>query len=248
MSIPAHDDARSGSVRAQAKEDTRAMTDATAAAKILPIPGPAREDGLTPAGLQSLPVLRRRRMTVALLNVLTMAALASGMHGVFVSGGWTAAEMVILGCFLVGAPWTVMGLWNAVIGLWLLRGPGLRAACPVMNDGDGDEPLQLRIAVVMCLRNEDPDRALARLTEVRRSIDETGQGAAFEVFALSDTDHPAIAAAEEAAFHALRPVLGAGAVYRRRAANEGWKAGNIRDFLRRWGAATTCSCRSTATA
>ncbi|MFN3613749.1 MAG: glucans biosynthesis glucosyltransferase MdoH [Rubrimonas sp.] len=195
----------------------------------------APAQALTPAGLQSRAVLRRRRILVTALNALTLGALGWGVSGVLATGGWSVAEIVIFASFLVGAPWTVMGLWNAVIGLWVLHGAGLRSACPVIDDGDGCEPLRLRVAVVMCLRNEDPDRALRRLAEVRRSLDETGQGGAFAVFALSDTDDPLIAQAEVATFEALRPTLGPGAVYRRRLRNEGWKAGNLRDFLRRWG-------------
>ena len=40
----------------------------------------------------------------------------------FSAGGWSTSDIVIFGCFLVGAPWTVMGMWNAVIGIWLLHG------------------------------------------------------------------------------------------------------------------------------
>lgn len=86
----------------------------------------------------------------------------------------------------------------------------------------------------MTIRNEDPDRALTRLAEVRRSLDATGAGAAFELFVLSDTTDPEVAAAEERAMERWRPRLGA-ATYRRRERNEAFKAGNIRDFLRRWG-------------
>ncbi|PKQ05222.1 MAG: glucans biosynthesis glucosyltransferase MdoH, partial [Alphaproteobacteria bacterium HGW-Alphaproteobacteria-10] len=93
----------------------------------------------------------------------------------------------------------------------------------------------MRVAVALCLRNEDPARALARLAAVRESLDATGQGAAYDLFALSDTDDPAVAAQEEQLFAQMRDRLGASARYRRRDDNAGWKAGNIRDFLRRWG-------------
>jgi membrane glycosyltransferase len=211
------------------------MTDATPAV-LIDLPGRDRADGMTPAGLQSRAVLKRRRLLVAGLNVALVALLSAGIWRVFGAGGWAPAEIAIFVAFLIGAPWTAMGLINAVIGLWVLHGPrGLVDACPVLHDGDGDEPIRQRVAVVMCLRNEDPARALSRLAEVRRSLDATGQGAAFEFFAMSDTDDPEVAAEEERVFAALRPVFGPGAQYRRRESNEGWKAGNLRDFLRRWG-------------
>ncbi|TVQ56194.1 MAG: glucans biosynthesis glucosyltransferase MdoH [Rhodobacteraceae bacterium] len=201
-----------------------------------PFPTRDADDGLTPAGLQSRAALRRRRLFVLALNLATLALLFWGMVRVFGAGGWSSADVVIVACFLVGAPWTVMGFWNAVIGLWALHGPrGLADACPVLRDGDGDAPLVSRVAVVMCLRNEDPERAFRRLVAIRESLDATGWGDRFDVFAMSDTDDPAVAAEEERLFDALRPRLGFGARYRRRTSNEGWKAGNLRDFLRRWG-------------
>jgi len=201
---------------------------------------PLREtaDGLTPAGLQPRALLLRRRLLLAGLNLCALGALGWGVAHVLSIGGWSVAEAVIFACFLIGAPWTVMGFWNAVIGLWALHGPrGLRDACPVLDDGADEGPLSTRTAVVMCLRNEDPARALARLAAVRAALDATGQGAAYDLFALSDSDDPAVAAAEERLFALMRDQLGVGARYRRRADNAGWKAGNIRDFLRRWGGA-----------
>ncbi|MEA2852068.1 MAG: rane glycosyltransferase, partial [Rhodospirillaceae bacterium] len=59
----------------------------------------------------------------------------------------------------------------------------------------------------------------------------------FHVYVLSDTSRPDIAAEEEQSFGGLThewegrlPVT-----YRRREANSGFKAGNVRDFLERWG-------------
>jgi membrane glycosyltransferase len=152
------------------------------------------------------------------------------------AGGWSLPEYLIFASFLIGAPWTVMGMWNAVIGLWLLhRRDGLAEACPMLEDGLGNEPPSGRVALLMCLRNEDPWRALGRLASVRRSLDATGQAHAFTFFVLSDTDDPAVIEAEAEAFRAHAPALGPGVVYRRRDDNRGYKAGNISDFLRRWG-------------
>ena len=46
----------------------------------------------TPTGTQSMQVLRRRRLTMLLLNVLTYALLMWGVGVVLSAGGWTATS------------------------------------------------------------------------------------------------------------------------------------------------------------
>lgn len=198
-----------------------------------PIASPAS----TPAGIQSSRVLFRRRVFVAALNLGALAALGWALSRLLGAGGWSVADGVIFAAFMIGAPWTIMGFWNAVIGLLLLHGGrgGLAATSPHLAAAEADAPLRERTALTMFLRNEDAERALSRLAATKRSLDATGEGARFDVFVLSDSSDPEIAAAEEAAFARWRDALGPGARYRRREANTGWKAGNIRDFLDRWG-------------
>ena len=195
--------------------------------------------GTTPAGLQFTAQLRRRRRIVLGLNVATYATLVAGLAWVLGTGGWSAVDVAILVCALIAAPWTVLGFWNAILGLWLLHGvpDGLDRVAPFARAGDGTEPLRLRTAVLMTLRNEDPARAMTRLSVVKESLDATGHGDAFAYFILSDTSRPEIAAAEEAAVAAWRAGIPDPdrIVYRRRDVNDGFKAGNVRDFLDRWG-------------
>ena len=89
----------------------------------------------------------------------------------------------------------------------------------------------------MTLRNEDPERAILRLRTVKASVDATGEGGAFSYFVLSDTNDPAVAAAEEKAVEAWKAADPDRdrIVYRRRTDNTGYKAGNVRDFCARWG-------------
>ncbi|WP_186419581.1 glucans biosynthesis glucosyltransferase MdoH [Bosea sp. CS1GBMeth4] len=200
----------------------------------------AQEDfRLTPAGLQSVQALRARRWLVATLNLLTLAALLCGLAHVLSAGGWSLADIAILIAFLFGAPWTVLGFWNAAIGLWLLHGvtDGLDRVAPFATAGDASTPLTVRTAVLMTLRNEVPARAFRRLEVVKQSLDATGEGAWFDYFVLSDTDDPAVAAAEDqlAAAFAARIGEPGRLTYRRRSDNAGYKAGNLRDFCERWG-------------
>jgi len=200
----------------------------------------AQEDGrLTPAGLQSLATLRARRWLVASLNLVTLAALLYGLAHVLSAGGWSLADIAIFIAFLFGAPWTVLGFWNAAIGLWLLHGTqgGLDQVAPFAAVGEAQTPLTVRTAVLMTLRNEDPARAFARLRIVKESLHATGEGGWFDYFVLSDTNDPAVAAREEALAAELSRDAGEDCtiVYRRRSDNAGYKAGNVRDFCERWG-------------
>lgn len=195
--------------------------------------------GLTPAGLQDEAILSRRRLLVLVLNLATLALLLAGLAHVLAAGGWSAADVAIFVAFLFGAPWTVLGFWNAAIGLWLLHGrkDGLAEVAPFAVAGERPTPLSLRTAVLMTLRNEDPARAFRRFRVVKESLDATGEGAWFDYFVLSDTDDPAVAAAEEELAGAWTREIGEPSrlTYRRRDDNAGFKAGNLRDFCERWG-------------
>ena len=198
----------------------------------------------SPTGLQAITTLKWRRRLVILLNIVTYLALAAAAWQLAAWNGWTIVDAIMFVCFLLGTPWAVLGFWNALIGLWLLHGAkdAVGDVAPYAAAGDAVTPLTIKTAVLMTLRNEDPARALKRLSTVKASIDETGEGAAFSYFILSDTNKADVAAAEEAGVAAWRAAeeardSGAGEriVYRRRTENTGFKAGNVRDFCDRWG-------------
>lgn len=193
-----------------------------------------------PGGLQSMAELQRRRTIVTILNFTTYGAMMGAAAYLLSAGGWTPVDVVIFLCLMIGIPWPILGFWNAVIGLWLLHGvkDPRAAVAPFASAGDEAEPLHVKTAILMTLRNEDPQRAVTRLQTIKRSLDATGEGAAFSYFLLSDTDNPEIAELEErlvAIWRASEPDH-APIIYRRRSENTGFKAGNIRDFCERWGA------------
>ncbi len=195
-------------------------------------------NGLTPTGTQSTSVLFRRRVLVAVLNLATFAVVTAAFARLVSTGGWTALDMALLATFMLSTPWTILGVWNALVGLWLLhaREDGMRAVAPYAFNGPACEPITARIAICMTLRNEDPERALARFRRVKHGLDNTPDAARFAYFVLSDSTVPEIAAAEEACFRRWQDEEESSPLhYRRRASNEGFKAGNIRDFLARWG-------------
>jgi membrane glycosyltransferase len=150
---------------------------------------------------------------------------------------WMSAESLIFFLFLLALPWYAAGLWNALIGFWLLQGGKhrLSRADPFLRMTEQSKLIQARTAIIMTIRNEDPERAFLRLAAIRDSVDATGQGALFNYFVLSDTSDDAIACREHALSKTWQQNGRAKLFYRRREVNAGFKAGNIRDFLESWG-------------
>ncbi|MCV0370342.1 glucans biosynthesis glucosyltransferase MdoH [Filomicrobium sp.] len=176
-----------------------------------------------------------RRLSMVGLNIATLAALFAGVATVLGGDGWTLVDVLIMACVVLSAPWTVLASWNAIIGLFLTlayRDPA-KIVAPFWSDASPRAPIKSRCALLMTVRNEDPDRAFARLEAIRASLEQTGQSAAFDLFVLSDTDIPAIAEREEQLFaDKRRQFAGLGnAYYRRRSARTGFKAGNVWEFV-----------------
>ncbi len=188
--------------------------------------------------LQNPLELARRRRMVAVMNLSIYLLLLVWLGAILQQDGWSDIDLAIFIAFAVAAPWSVLGFCNAMLGFWLLhrRPDALRLVAPFARDGDAATPLSVRVAMLMTIRNEDPARAFARLRAMKASIDQTGCGAQFDWFMLSDSTNPDIAAREEAAFAKWRIEGDAARLrYRRRPDNRGYKAGNIRDFCERWG-------------
>jgi membrane glycosyltransferase len=172
--------------------------------------------------------MRARRLFFLAANLLTYATMLVVLaHAI----GWSGLNLILFATFAIFTPWSVLGFWNAAIGLTLLFSPRRPQTLRP------DPPVTLRTAIIMTIRNEDPERAVARLRRVQQSIDATGEGAWFAFFLLSDTTHPDIAAREEVAMAAWRAQAPSPdrLHYRRRVRNPGFKAGNVMDFCQHWG-------------
>ncbi len=183
--------------------------------------------------------LAGRRVLFAALVIATIAAVMGLAAAALSAHGLGPLDVVLLALFLVTLPWTVIGFWNAAIGFVILRfarNP-VAAVTPAAARIRGDEPITASVALLACIRNEDPDRVIRNLGPMLDGL--AAAGAQFHLYALSDTADPAIAAAEERAFAALADTWRGRirVTYRRRDDNAGFKAGNIRDFCLRFGAA-----------
>ena len=180
-----------------------------------------------------------RRALLTLLVVLTVAAGVQMMFHILVPNGLKPLEVGILGLFMLTFGWISIAFWTAVAGFALrllgLEPLRMRRRRPRRCTGAG---LRTRTALVMPICQEEPLRVFAGLEAVLRSLRETGAGAHFDTFILSDTAHEALAQGLPQGLLALRQRLdaGEGLRYRRRTERQGRKAGNIADFCRRWGA------------
>ncbi len=180
-----------------------------------------------------------RRILFAVLVISTIAAMLSLMARMLAPGGLSAFDIVVLALFAVTLPWTVIGFWNAVIGLIVMRcaKDPVATVLPAAARFSGHESITASTAILLCVRNEGPERIVRNLEPLLSGLVEAGVGDRFHLYVLSDTSDPAIAATEEARFGQLAAAWQdrIAITYRRRTDNEGFKAGNIADFCKRWG-------------
>jgi membrane glycosyltransferase len=180
-----------------------------------------------------------RRLLFAGLVVATIIAVMGLMTVALAADGLDGLDFALLGLFLVTLPWTVIGFWNAAIGFLILRfaADPVAAVTPAVARIRGDEPIAASVALIVCIRHEDPARVIRNLAPMLDGLVPVGDR--FHLYVLSDTSDPATAAAEEARFRELTAEWRerVAITYRRRDDNAGFKAGNIRDFCLRWGSA-----------
>jgi membrane glycosyltransferase len=182
-------------------------------------------------------LLGRRRLlfgalvTVTIAGILGLAATAVPPRGV--------ASVLFLSAFAVTLPWSAVGFWNAAIGFLIMRlslDP-VAAVNPKAARTDADGAIVAASAILMCIRNENPHQVTRNLRPLLEGLAAADVAPLFHVYLLSDSDDPAIVAAEEICFNAFAASWreAVSITYRRRAINTGFKAGNIRDFCQRWG-------------
>jgi hypothetical protein len=183
--------------------------------------------------------LTGRRVLIGALFAATMAGSLALMALALSPGGINVVDCAILALFGVTLPWMVAGFWNAAIGFIIMRfAPDpIAAVIPIAAGISGNDSITASTAVLICIRNELPERVIRNLEPTMKGLTAAGVGDRFHVYVLSDTNDAEVATIEEARFGALasrwrgRIAL----TYRRRNVNTGYKAGNIRDFCERWG-------------
>jgi membrane glycosyltransferase len=175
----------------------------------------------------------RRFFVLTATAAMTLVA-AREIYEVLKVGGITIPEGFVMVLFLLLFAWIAFSFVSTVIGfLALLGGPNRTLAIDVRT------PLPdigSRNALLLPTYNEDPHRVMARLQAICESIEATGRGAQVDYYILSDTTDPAVWIAEEAAFLQLRERTSNPRIYyRHRIRNIGRKAGNIAEWIARFG-------------
>jgi membrane glycosyltransferase len=198
------------------------------------------EQSLEQAVFAAAPVaLTLRRILFLTLVGLTMAAMIGLLAVALSAGGFGFADFILVVLFAVTLPWMVIGFWNATLGFLIMRlaRDPVATVTPTAARITGREPITASTAVLICIRNEPPERPAAFLMPLLQGLAASEAASHFHLYILSDTDNPLIAQAEERLFAAMAETWRERLriTYRRRTANLGFKAGNIRDFCDHWG-------------
>jgi membrane glycosyltransferase len=183
----------------------------------------------------------RRRLVFALLTVLSTATAATLFASVQPEHDSAWLQHAQLALFTLLSAWVVTGFVTALMGFWVsLRGDAHTLSAAAVRDHAMNPAA--RTAIIMPICNEDVATVFAGLRATCESLAGTGHARQFDVFVLSDSYDPAIAAAERRAWEALRAALAAQpelppieVYYRLRTRRTHRKAGNVADFCRRWG-------------
>ncbi|MCC6891138.1 MAG: glucans biosynthesis glucosyltransferase MdoH [Hyphomicrobiales bacterium] len=180
-----------------------------------------------------------RRILFFTLVGLTIAAMIALMALALSANGFGPGDLLLVLLFAVTLPWLVIGFWNATIGLLIMR--FCRYPVTVVLPGaakvTGREPIVTSTAILVCIRNEPPERVIRHVGSMIEGLVASGAAPQFHVYILSDTGDLAHAAIESRHFAELAQAWSGriDLTYRRRDRNTGFKAGNIRDFCERWG-------------
>jgi membrane glycosyltransferase len=175
-----------------------------------------------------------RRLFVMSATLAMTVAGGYEMYEVLNVGGLSSLEGLILALFIILFAWIALSFVSTVIGfVATLGGPnrslGLDPRAPLPD-------IASRTALLLPTYNEDPHRVMARLQAIFESVRDTGRLGQFDFFILSDTTDPAIWIEEEALFLRLRERVGGDRLfYRHRTRNIARKAGNIAEWVTRFG-------------
>ncbi len=185
-------------------------------------------------------LMTARRLLFGLLVAATMAGMLWLMAHALSAGGLSAGDIVLLVLFCVTLPWMATGFWNASIGflIWRFAKDPVSMVIPMATAVNQQAPIITSTAILLCIRNESPERLIRNLTATMQGLAIPGIAEHVHIYILSDTNDAQLASHEQVCFDDLaltwkgRLAL----TYRRRTGNAGYKAGNIADFCARWGA------------
>ncbi len=152
---------------------------------------------------------RRRFLLLAL--VLTPALLAASVMGSLLPHrGSTLLEATIIFVYCILFIWISLGFWTALAGFWTLLKKDDRFAV-TRSRGELDAPIRAHVktAILFPVCNEDPERIMAGIQAVWRSLARLGAADRFDIHILSDSSDPDRWVQEESAWNRLCTELSA---------------------------------------
>lgn len=193
-----------------------------------------------PAGTGPPPRPPRRRgdwvarAAVTFGAAMLTAAFASELYGVLAFVQMTPIQLVFLVLSTIAFGWIALGTLSAAMGfLPLYAGDSADTIAVPAASG----PLTSRTALLFPVYHEDPARIAGTIEAMAEDLAALDRARAFEVFVLSDTRGSGPGGVEERVYADLKrhlaPVIALN--YRRRRENTGRKAGNIKDWIERFG-------------
>ena len=170
------------------------------------------------------------RTLVAIITVGATIFAGREMYRAASASGLTGLEWMLVVVFAATFAWIGFAAANAIVGLLFPFRPPRRTS---FSETGADAGMT---ALIMPVYNEDPRSTFAALAAMAQDLPRDIRDRV-EIFILSDTTDPEIWIAEEKGIALLRELADPVPVwYRRRMSNRHRKAGNVGDFVQRWGA------------
>lgn len=163
-------------------------------------------------------------------GALSLTGYATYQMVLIVSEGMvTALQWAMVSLFAITFVWIALAACAAVCGFAFSGKSQFKKRASISGK---------KTVLLMPTYNEDPSETCAALYSMGENIAAEGLGELFEIFIISDSNNPDVWVKETAAVQRLKDAL-AGKVnvwYRRRHDNKAKKAGNVHEFVSRWGA------------
>lgn len=190
---------------------------------------PYRDDAAP--GASSTAFTQFWRLATFLPAIAATGALIAAFTDWFAMDGFSAFEGVVIGLIAFTFFWIALSVSTALLGVTtlLMSRPKVRTSGPV-------EPMD--VALLVPIYNEDTADVFGNAAAMLAALGAQPHVHNCDLFILSDTRDPAIAALEERAFHALR-AQNDRVFYRRRQANTDRKVGNLQNWIAGWSGAYT---------
>jgi membrane glycosyltransferase len=140
----------------------------------------------------------------------------------------TVLQWLMVGFFALTFVWIALAACGAIAGLFFPS---------KIPSPQADSLVGKKTVLLMPIYNEDAAQTCAALMSMGKALVAEGVGQHFEIFIISDSNKPEVWVKETAAVHQLQTALHGDIKvwYRRRFNNKAKKAGNVHEFVSRWG-------------